>query len=219
MKIIELEIMTDDLEATARFYAGTLGLPLIGSTAQARVFSVGDSLLTFRKSENMYPVYHVAFNIPHDKLYEALDWVKDKTDPLILPEGGHVADFSDWNANAFYFKDNNGNILEFIARYDVEVEEDKPFDGQSLQSISEIGIVVEDPMSFASDLVVNQHLNYFVKSKPGENFAVLGDDYGLFIIVSHQRPWYPTTIPAISFPTKVTVMQNEVVKTFQFPQR
>ncbi len=218
MKIIELEILTDDLEATGRFYNGTLGLPFIGSTPQTRVFSSGDSILTFRKSENRHPIYHFAFNIPYDKVYEALEWISEKADPLFLPEGGHVADFSSWNANAFYFKDNNGNILEFIARYDIELEEEKPFDAKSIQSISEIGIVVEDPMSFASDLVVNQHLNYFVKSKPGEGFVVLGDDHGLFIIVSHQRPWYPTAIPAISFPTKVTVMQDELVKTFQFPQ-
>ncbi len=218
MKIIELELLTDDLEATARFYNGTLGLPFIGSTPQTRVFSVGDSMLTFRKSENQNPVYHVAFNIQHDKLYQSLEWLSEKVEPLFLPDGGHVADFSDWDANAFYFKDNNGNILEFIARYGIELEEDKPFDDQSILSISEIGLVVEDPMSFASDLFVNHNLDYFVKSKPVKEFVVLGDDYGLFIIVPHQRHWYPTAIPAISFPTRVTVMLGEVVKTFLFPQ-
>ncbi|MBK7426348.1 MAG: glyoxalase [Saprospiraceae bacterium] len=216
MKIIELEILTDDLEATARFYNGTLGFPFLGSTPQTRVFSIGDSILTFRKSENQHPVYHFAFNIPHDKLYESLEWISQKVDPLFLPEGGHVADFSSWNANAFYFKDNNGNILEFIARYDIALKENKPFDDQSILSISEIGIVVKDPLSFANDLVVNQNLNYFVKSKAAEEFVVLGNNDGLFIIVSHQRPWYPTSTPAISFPIKVTVMQNELIKTFQF---
>lgn len=216
MKIIELEILTDDLEATARFYNGTLGFPFIGSTAQTRVFSVGDSILTFRKSENLHPVYHFAFNIPHDKLYESLEWISEKVDPLLLPEGGHVADFSSWNANAFYFKDNNGNILEFIARYDIDLEDDKLFDARSIQSISEIGLVVENPLSFASDLVVNQNFNYFVKSEPTDGFVVLGNDEGLFIIVLHQRHWYPTAIPAISFPIKVTVMQNDRVKTFHF---
>jgi catechol 2,3-dioxygenase-like lactoylglutathione lyase family enzyme len=216
MKIIELEILTDDLEATAHFYSGKLGFAIIGSTPLTRVFSVGDSILTFKKSDNQNPIYHFAFNIPHDKLYEALEWLSEKTDPLFLSEGGHVADFSDWNANAFYFKDNNGNILEFIARYDIELEKDIPFDAGSIQSISEIGIVVKDPIEFASDLVLNQHLNYFVKSKPTEGFVVLGNDEGLFIIVLHQRHWYPTGIPAISFPIKVTVMQNEMVKTFQF---
>lgn len=216
MKIIELELMTDDLEETARFYSGKMGFGLIGSTPGTRVFSAGNSILTFRKSENLHPIYHFAFNIPHDKLYESLEWIQEKVDPLFLPEGGHVADFSDWNANAFYFKDNNGNILEFIARYDIDLEVDSPFDGHSILSISEIGIVVEEPVSFASDLVVNQHLNYFVKSKPSEGFVVLGNDEGLFIIVLHQRHWYPASIPALSFPIKVTVMQNELVKTFQF---
>lgn len=216
MKIIELEILTDDLEATARFYNGTLGFPFLGSTPQTRVFSIGDSILTFRKSENQHPVYHFAFNIPHDKLYESLEWISQKVDPLFLPEGGHVADFSSWNANAFYFKDNNGNILEFIARYDIALKENKPFDDQSILSISEIGIVVKEPLSFANNLVVNENLNYFVKSKPAEEFVVLGNDDGLFIIVSHQRPWYPTSTPARSFPIKVTVMQNELIKTFQF---
>ena len=39
---------------------------------------------------------------------------------LLLPYSAkeEIADFSSWNAKAFYFHDNNGNILELITHYD-----------------------------------------------------------------------------------------------------
>jgi hypothetical protein len=39
------------------------------------------------------------------------------------------------------FYDNNGNVLEFIARYNLDTESDKKFDGNSIVSVSEIGLV------------------------------------------------------------------------------
>jgi hypothetical protein len=41
------------------------------------------------------------------------------------------------------FYDNNGNVLEFIARYNLDTESDKKFDGNSIVC-HEIGLVSQN---------------------------------------------------------------------------
>jgi hypothetical protein len=103
-----------------------------------------------------------------------------------------VANFESWNAKAIYFYDNNENILEFIARYDLDNATDILFDISSIQSISEIGIVADSPLILANKLVEENNLFFFAKSLKSEQFVTLGDDNGLFIIVETKRNWYPT---------------------------
>ena len=64
-----------------------------------------------------------------------------------------IAQFENWNANAVYFYDNNGNILEFIARHDLQNNQFTPFNSESILNISEIGIVSEAPLELANQLI------------------------------------------------------------------
>ncbi len=210
MEIKEIEIQTDDLKGTEIFYTNVLGFELIKKARNTISFLAGNSILTFLKSSNLNPNYHFAFNIPKNKLNEATTWLNSKVKLLLNNENEIITDFEDWNATAVYFYDNNNNIIEFITRFDLTSETEKKFDTSSILSISEIGIVANDPMKLASQLMDKNHLNYFEKGKQSENFISLGDDNGLVIIVKNDRKWYPTEKNAEQHFAKVKIFSNGI---------
>ena len=208
MEIKEIEIQTDDLKGTENFYANVLGFKLIKKEHNSISFLAGNSILSFIKSTNLNPKYHFAFNIPKNKLNEATIWLNSKVNLLLNDENETIIDFGDWNAKAIYFYDNNNNIVEFITRFDLTYETEKKFDASSILSISEIGIVANDPMKLASQIMDKNHLNYFEKGKQSENFISIGDDNWLVIIVKNDRKWFPTEQKAEQHVTKVKIISN-----------
>lgn len=210
MEIKEIVIQTDDLKGTENFYANVLGFELIKKEQNTIAFLAGNSILSFIKSTNLNPKYHFAFNIPKNKLNEATIWLNSKVNLLLNDENEIITDFGDWNAKAIYFYDNNNNIVEFITRFDLTNETEKKFDASSVLSISEIGIVANDPMKLASQIMDKNHLNYFEKGKQSENFISIGDDNGLFIIVKNDRKWYPTEQKAEQHVARVKIISKGI---------
>lgn len=212
MEIQEIELLTDNIEETAFFYGETLGLQIINKEQDAISFQSGKSILTFIKSNNLEPKYHFAFNIPHNKLDEAIVWAKSKFNLIDNETSGIVANFESWNAKAIYFYDNNQNILEFIARFDLENATEEPFAISSIQSISEIGLVTDKPLQLAEQLIVDNNLCFFTKGTKSENFATLGNDYGLFVIVETNRNWFPTQQKAEKFFTRIKIVSDGLIR-------
>lgn len=207
MKIKEIILLSDDLNETSRFYSELMGFKISESSTSRITFKAGSSQLTFLSTNNQNCIYHFAFDIPHNKLDEALQWLSAKVD-LIEFEGRNIIDFPAWNAKSLYFYDNNGNVLEFIARFENENESHHSFEGSSIVSISEIAFVTENVEKLAKDLIQTHGLTYYFRQLQREDFSVIGDDNGLIIIVSSTRNWFPTPINAEKFPIKVIIEKN-----------
>lgn len=196
MKILELELPTNNLEQTERFYRDVLKLKAVDFKSNSVSFSLGHSVLRFIEDKDKNINYHFALNIPKNKTDEALIWISAKLDPIKNSEGNYRTDFNDWNAESVYFFDNNKNILEFIARHDLDNASDQPFNENSILSISEVGVVTDEPLVLAEKFVNEEGLFYFEKGPKREDFVVLGDDNGLIVISRLKRNWYPTDQPA-----------------------
>lgn len=179
-------------------------------------FLFGHSLLTFHATDTGNPFYHFAFLIPNNKLYEAIEWVKERTSVLPYSQTQLVANFKGWNAEAFYFHDGGYNILEFITHYDLQIFSDKPFSLNSLSGICEAGIVVKNVAETCSQLHKNNRIPYFKKGPFMNDFAVMGEEHGMFIISSIGRGWLPTMRPAERNRVEVLVQNNGTEKTFVF---
>ena len=208
MNILELELLTANINETELFYNNVIGLEIISKNNSSISFRAGSTKLTFRSSENLKPVYHFAFDIPNNKLLEAFAWIEKKTKILYVIPPDKIADFYNWNAKSFYFYDNNGNILEFIARFSLDNVSEKPFDGSSIVSVSEIGFVSKNVSQLSDKICEKYALSIFSKQPKLNKFIVLGTDTGLFILVEENRDWYPTDKKAKSFWTKVVFFNN-----------
>jgi len=207
MKIKKVRILSRNLIETEKFYADILGFAIQEKTSATISFTIGNSELTFIKTDISNPVYHFAFNIPNNQLYEAEKWISSKTSVIKL-ENNPIIDFPNWNAKSLYFFDNNGNVLEFIARFDLKNESDILFNGSSILSISEIAFVTNDVEALAEKLISKNNLSYFNKQIQSKKFSVVGEDDGLLILVDSNRNWFPTEIKCESFWMEVLVENN-----------
>lgn len=216
MKLQHLQIQTNNIQETAAFYQNVLSLPILEKDSRSVTIQAGESVLQFIENLQLDSIYHFAFNIPQNKLEEAIKWTKDKLDLIVIEDATVIANFENWNANAVYFYDNNGNILEYIVRYDLNNAQTEPFSSQSILNISEIGIVNENPLVLANQLITQHNLEFFSKNDNSELFAALGDDEGLLIMVRPGRNWYPTQIPSDSNTTEVRLENNGIQIELKF---
>lgn len=216
MNIKEVHILTGDLRKTEDFYSQLLGFRTIDKDQQHVSFSVNQSTLYFSLSDSVKnPVYHLAFDVPNNKFEEAFSWLSAKTGILPVDKSSKIADFVRWNAKSFYFYDFNGNILEFITRYDNQINSSGAFSGESVLSISEVGFVTDNVKNTCAEIIEKCGLQFYEKQPPLTDFAVIGDSKGLFIVVERNRNWYPTDKKSSSFYTKVIFEDKEQLQEIE----
>jgi len=211
MKIIELELLSDDLKGTEKFYKEVLGLHPYSAEPGLLTFSVGYTKLIFRKSNNLKPVYHFAIDLPGNRFFDSHNSIKSHTEVLPVEPGNDIANFTAWDAKSFYFLDNNGNIIEFITRYPNRAYDPEPFSSKSFICVSEIGMVTKNVPELADKFVTEFGLPIFKRQPRSDTFTVVGDDEGLLIIGEKGRDWYPTKITSLSFRTRVLFMDKGCV--------
>ena len=188
MKIKELILLTPNLESQIEFYSKVLELEVVFRNAIECSFSTGESILTFRVDKKSTP-YHFAFNIPSNKAYEALSWLKRRVD-LLPYKNKEMVDFSSWNAKAIYFYDKDKNIVEFIARKNLNRNSSHTFSSKSILNISEIGLAsTKMERTFES---INSMRSIDLYSGNFERFCALGNEEGMFIMVNpNLKKWFP----------------------------
>jgi catechol-2,3-dioxygenase len=134
---------------------------------------------------------HFAINVPPERFGEAVDWARARVD--LVEED---VPFEAWRARSAYFFDPAGNIVELIAR------ERAPGDELFLE-ISEVGLPVVEVGAAVEWLESELGLPFFSGNR--RDFAAVGDDRGLFIVVPVGRPWLFTDVPAPDAPLRVEI--------------
>lgn len=209
MRIHHLHLKTNRLQEQKHFYQSVLGLEIEKEAATSFTVVIGESRITFEQSE-IAAYYHFAINIPSNQIQEAKAWLEQGTELLDM-DGTIVFDFSSWEAEAMYFYDAAGNILELIGRRRLGVESQEPFSADSLLHVSEMGVpLLELPstLSFLKELGVKQY------SGDKKRFAAVGGETGLFILVNrNMKKWIPKMEEALPFPFEVTI-ENEAGMQF-----
>jgi catechol-2,3-dioxygenase len=205
MRIQTLTLQASRLDELAAFYAGLMELP-VKTSGEGITITAGQSNLIFQAAPQESPFYHFAFTIPANKIGEAREWMQQRV-PLLWMEQykSDIADFVNWNAKSIYFFDPAGNIVELIARFDLDNASNEPFSSNQVLSISEAGLIVEqNELDKRTQALINDYdLTYFAKQPPLAHFKALGDDEGLFIVVPENRAWFPTDKIAGIFPMEI----------------
>ena len=119
------------------------------------------------------PYYHFAFNIPENKINEAIKWLEKKVELIEYGESNLIS-FPNWNAHSVYFYDPAGNIVEFIARHNLPNSTDREFSSESILNISEVGMPVTSVKNYCNTL--NQMLDENLWWGNLETFAAIGDE-------------------------------------------
>jgi catechol 2,3-dioxygenase-like lactoylglutathione lyase family enzyme len=207
MDIRRLELLSTDLEAQRDFYANVLELPVRLDEPILEV-QAGKTRLFFTQTPEFDGAYHFAFNIPTNQFESAKRWISSRV-PLLQDENGNDEFHSEnWNSSSVYFKDPAGNVLEFIARHNLDNAVNGDFDRLQILNISEIGLPSEDVIGLASEICKRLDVSVF-RQEPNESFTPVGDDNGLLIIPVKDRIWIPNSgVPARLLSVRVEGMLN-----------
>lgn len=204
MIINEVILLTSKLQDMLDFYHEKLELKVIEQSASHFIVLIGRTKLTFKQAAlDSSPFYHYAINIPENKYNEAIEWAMKRV-TLNNEEGDYEVFFKNWNAHAVYFDDPSGNIVELIARHNLNNGTDHEFTSGDLLSISEIGIVTDDVIPFVRKLNTINIPNW---KEGSEGFTPLGDEEGLLIIVKNNRKWFFSEKHAKYHPVEVVIKE------------
>ena len=200
MNFEKITIYSANLAAQKVFYTETLGFELLAEKNNSFTLKIGKTALQFVEKQAATN-YHYAFNIPSNQGGEALAWLKERV-AILDWKGADLIDFSDWNAEAMYFYDKDDNIVEFIARKNLNIPTIATFDASQVLEVSEMGTPTKDVQG-----VYNRLSQFFLIEKYSGNFtrfAAMGDEHGLFIVIDNQqKKWIPRDDEACFSPFEV----------------
>ena len=219
-RILSLQLLTTiPLPQMKNFYHDLLGLSVLAQDADQLVIAAGQTQIIFVQAapDQGKPFYHFAVNIPQNKLMFAREWLQERTTLLEAPltrRDPHYPDdvryFPAWNAHALFFYDPADNIVEFIARHNLQNDMPGPFTSPDIHCVSEIGFVVEDQQATAAQLEQDLGLEPY---PPGtDNWWAMGDEQGLLLCTPRGRIWgdntgRPKTFDV--FPAEVTIRGDQ----------
>lgn len=201
-----MELMTQDLAAQGEFFETVLGQKVAREKDLVRV-SLGSTDLTFRGQATGPPaVYHIAFDIPRNQILSAFEWMRKRCE-ILETDGVRIHPFESWDAEAFYFLDPAGNVLECIARQALPNERPGEFSAEGFLYVSELGIPVRS-VSRALDQL--RETGVFVYGQPAGDFAAVGEAGGLVILASDGRPWFGSGgIRASMHPARAVLLHKD----------
>lgn len=195
------------LGALETFYSEVLHLPVDTKQSDGLSVQAGSTRIDFRAdADAASPFYHFAFNIPENKMDQAIDWMSKRAPLLKNRDGNHIVYFDWLDAHSIYFYDPAGNLLEFIAHHPLRNGRMGDFGVEDILYASEIGLVTKDVPALAAELEGALALtNYAVQRglRSSDEFRPIGDPFGFFILVKHKRPWLMSDVPAELFAVDV----------------
>ncbi|HEY8787987.1 MAG TPA: hypothetical protein VIM10_02455 [Actinopolymorphaceae bacterium] len=189
MRITRVDITSTDVTTAAEFYAGVLELP-VAVAADSATVRIGASTVVLRHGPAGPGINHLAFTIPANRFAQAKVWLSSRV-PLLTKNGADESPLGGtWNSESVYFPGPDGSILELIARHSLDNATAHAFTSADLLCVSEIGLGVPDVPAVVDALEAQFGLPRF--GDGGDQFTPVGDHDGLLIVVSQDRPWFPS---------------------------
>lgn len=209
---VDLFISDHNIRSVKEFYNSNLNLPIISESSKGFSIQAGKTRINFKIDNSIKkPFYHIAFNIPENKIVQAKKWSKGRFDLLSKENGEDIIHFKKWNAHSIYFMDPVGNILEFIAHHKLNNKSTGDFSSNDILYLIEIGIVSEDVISLAQEIKNKTGLVDYIKTDGifnSSNFRAIGDTSGMLILSRTDRNWLMTDIPAQEIPVNIKMKSN-----------
>jgi catechol 2,3-dioxygenase-like lactoylglutathione lyase family enzyme len=204
-RILGLELLSAaPLAEMKEFYGARLGMRVVHEGRDRLTLAGGRTPITFVRpgagvdpgaapaEDGRRPFYHFAFNIPENKLLDARGWQKERSPLMSIPERlrdprypDDVVHFRHWNAHSIFFFDPAGNIVEYIARHDMNNAAPGPFGSRDILYASEIGLIVDDVQGTAVKLKESVGVERY---RGGDDqFTAMGDEEGLLLVMKRGR--------------------------------
>lgn len=182
----KVTLYTNKLDEVKGFYEYQLGFRIVEEDESSFMLAIGESQLIFRES-NRPAFYHFAFNIPGNQFTLAKGWASSRVE-LNRQEGMDEIYYANFDADAFYFEDPAGNIVEFIGRRNTDKMGN--FTVDSLLNISEVSITTPHVAEVGKHI---EDMGIPVRGNKGidpDSLNFLGQGAAFILLVAPKRTWY-----------------------------
>ncbi|AOV07174.1 hypothetical protein [Sporosarcina ureilytica] len=200
-------LYTDQLVEMKNFYHNLLEIPIIEKGKNFFTLSIGTSTLTFKQSEGN-SIYHFAFNIPGNHLTSAKRWLTERVS-LNKEDDKDEIFYKNFNADAIYFDDPSGNIVEYIGRR--TVIHDGEFSIQSLINISEMSVTTPYVKIVGQQLMEIGIPTFHNQSLQEDDLNFLGMDDTYVVLVPPNRTWYFSDVKSKTDPLEIKFTSNREI--------
>jgi catechol-2,3-dioxygenase len=181
MRIVQVSLVSNNLEKMKDFYTNDLEMELLSSTEDSFSVLVGTSKIVFNRSKKI-PYYHLCFRTG-GQYFEDIFLKLDSKNRLLEDETGQKKMY--WKGKQAYFIDPDGNILEVLERE--YIGENTPPLGWF--DIGEIGLPVSNIKE--AQKILSSYIDD-IEKRDNDTFAFYGDPSGYLVLVKEGRNWYPT---------------------------
>ena len=194
MRFVHVELAAPASARLDEFYGGVLGVD----------GAIGETTLEFAPGPGE-PFYHFALLVPGDRFDAAVSWARERVELLPGAAGNEVFDFDFWDAQACYFRDPAGNVVELIAHRGVEESGAAGrFGAAELLGLSELGLV-GDRVAMAGGLErIGVEVWSGTVAEP-DRLAFAGERARTLILTPPGRGWLPTGRPSEPHPVRATL--------------
>lgn len=187
MRLLHLALPVSDVAAVASYFREVLQLQVDGDRVR-----IGWSTIQLQPAEGVaVGGVHLAFNVPDNRFTEAIAWLRARTPLQRNPEGiDYFALESNWQSQSVYFTGPDRLILELIGRRRLPAgDRSGDFHGSEMTCLSEVGLPSNDVDAVRAQ--ASERFGLQPLSPPSPQFAPMGDDEGLLIVVAADRRWFP----------------------------
>lgn len=198
----DIELQTLSVEGAKQIYADILQFPIVKRTDTYIQFQI-TSFTTVSFTEVLEPIIpnHFAFQIPTSSFKEIANWLMKSGVHILKDREGEPVIHHSSVSKAVYFKDNDGNILEIIARDYVNDNLLPKCGPLQVMYVRELGFPVIHVPTFREWLKGTFHMKT-IQDAETFNFVIGGTVHA--VVVEEGRPWIPIGMRALSPNMKVT---------------
>lgn len=217
MQIESVVFQTNQIESMREFYGETLELPITSRDVDSFSVAAGSTTVTFERTNTANQNYHFALRVPNGQLIPAAHWLLERTELSEHPTGSKVVEFTQLNSESIYFVDPAGNLIEFVARSDLDDTVEGDFSPTYIRSMNEIGMPVNEvaPMiSFLTDRIGIESLG-----DVDADIVSIGDLNGMIVIAQAGTDWFMSDKTKRVEPLEISIsaLQTEKLVLDEYP--
>ncbi len=198
---------TNQLNELKDFYQNILEMSVIDEGVDSFTLQIGSSTLTFKES-HLPAAYHFAFNIPGNHMAEAKKWLQARVE-LNREDGNDEIYYKSFDADAIYFDDPAGNVVEFIGRRTKNSAGN--FTINSFMDISEMSITTPYVSEVAKKLQEVGVTSRNNKTIEPDSLNFLGKDDTYIILVPPNRRWYFSNKFSETYPLEIELVNDRSI--------
>jgi hypothetical protein len=233
-EIVDIEMRSNNFENNKRFWSKVMGFDVDSVAPNSFKVNIGFNSVTFINnsgaldtSSSITPKYQFTISIPSNQIENCYSWLLD-ADPsnsskiaepakfwIDAESGAAIYRRNQYNSQSIYIKDAGNNIIEILARHDLNNTAEGEFNRGMFLGITEVGVVSRDLRKSAEALKAAFGVEEVVGSS--NSYKPMGGPMGLLKLNIEGKIWTPTENEiAVGYPMTIRVRKDSTTAPIEF---